>query len=190
MLTVLEGGQRVVRLLVRLCLLEGNTNGNDVLYYSSAKKNKNGLHFMSCHDVEKGMRCTENAALSRGYQLTASCKLFNLRVSMMPPTVLNVPALRLPMNKPWLASTSAGVTVAFPTTVPTRQSIEIILPDDSLQAQLIFDIATAVLCHWQQLISRYSKAGEVWSAHQIAIRRTPTGRCDAGDELDVMKPRI
>jgi hypothetical protein len=39
------------------------------------------------HDVDREVHCTENAALSRGYQLIASCivNLFNLCVSMMPP---------------------------------------------------------------------------------------------------------
>jgi hypothetical protein len=100
---------------------------------------------ISGHDVDKGVRCTENAALSRGYQLIASriVKLFNLCVSMTPQTVLNVPALRLLMNVVGINIGRSNSSV--PNHGPKAPVERVILPDDSLQSRLICNITNAVL---------------------------------------------
>ena len=65
-------------------------------YWLKIKNIKKG----KCQRCVPGMHRTENDNLSRGYQSIASCivKLFNSCVSMMPPAVLNVPAVKLLTN--------------------------------------------------------------------------------------------
>jgi len=69
---------------------------------------------------------------------------------------------------------------------PNAPVKRVILPDDSLQAQLVCNILNPVLCQQNRLvnIAISEKPGKCGAHINIAIGRTPTCRCDAGDEFD------
>jgi hypothetical protein len=109
--TLLERRQGIVGLLVRLRLVERDTDGDKVLAYMSALfrgKRKRGYR-------------TEKDALSCGYHLIASdiVKLFSSCVSMIPPAV-EVASSQVVDEQLVVCIDVAEVMLA----VPTRQSFE------------------------------------------------------------------
>ena len=69
---------------------------------------------------------------------------------------------------------------------PNAPVERVIPPDDCLEAQLIGNIANAVLDQQKMYvnIAIFKKPGKCGAHINIAKRRTPTSRCDAGDEFD------